>query len=352
MTRVITVACLSEIAGQVVSAGLLADLPNTVLVRHNMTHDDSPGGSFVRSLSCLTEPLEETVSELTSCCVTCSVREDAVETVSRLATDGWETIIVSLPATVAPGSFVAHLASEIAEHQIPADISAVIAAVDPASLESDLLDDRLLREHGLALGSNDERSVGEALSAIIDYSDIVATIDEPSPQDLELLAHTAPSSTLLWLGLDEFDAIGAAELAHDISAAEHRLDPLTVDCRHVNVTGQTWTIELVSQRPFHPQRLLNQIELLGSGRIRARGCFWVPSRPAHICGWSGAGGQLYIGITGEWGTLQPRTRLLVTGVDHADRERISRAFADCLLTGHETTLKHWPASDGLEPWLG
>ncbi|MDO4783973.1 MAG: GTP-binding protein [Propionibacteriaceae bacterium] len=352
MTRVLTVACLADIAGQVVADSLAADLPDSVVVRHTMSHDDGAGGTFVRSLYSLTGLVEATASESTACCVSCSVREDAVETVARLCDGPWQNIVVSLPPTVAPGAFVSHLAAEIADGRIEASLAAVIAAVEPDSLESDLLDDRLLREHGLALGDNDGRSVGEALSAIIDYADIVATPDLPRGPELELLRHTAPSSTRLWLGMEEFDAAAAAALHHDIEAAEQRLDPLTVDCRHVNESGTAWTIELASSRPFHPQRLLDQIELLGGGRIRARGCFWVPTRPGQICGWYGAGGQLYIGVTGEWGTRSPRTRLLITGVDHADRDRVSRAFADCLLTGHEAHLTEWPTTDGLEPWLG
>lgn len=352
MTRVITVACLSDIAGQVVADSLAADLADSVVVRHTMSHDSGVGGTFVRSLYGLTGLVEATTSESTSCCVSCSVREDAVATVIRLSEGPWRNIVVSLPPTVAPGAFVAHLSAEIADGATQASLSAVVAAVEPDSLESDLLDDRLLREHGLALGENDGRSVGEALSAIIDYADIVATPDVPSEQEQELLRHSAPASTRLWLGMAQFDAESAARMNHDIAAAEHRLDPLNVDCRHINESGAAWTIELASPRPFHPQRLLDQIELLGGGRIRARGCFWVPSRPEQICGWYGAGGQLYIGVTGEWAGRTPRTRLLVTGVDHSDRDRVARAFADCLLTGHETHLTEWPAEDGLEPWLG
>lgn len=351
MSRVVTVACLSDMAGQIVSDALGMDLPGAVVVRHTLSHDDE-GGGFVRLVYGLSGLAGEEGRASTSCCVSCSAREDALATVARLVEEGWRTIIVSLPPAVTPGPFVTQLAADIEDGRCEAKLAAVLAAVDPASLESDLLDDHLLRERGLALGAGDGRSVGEALSAIIDYADIVATPDLPAERDLELLTHAAAPSTELWLGLAGFDAQAALARDHDLAEAERRLDPLTVDCRHVNQTGKAWTIELASSRPFHPQRLLNQIELLGGGRIRARGCFWLPSRPRHVCGWSGAGGQLYIGVTGEWRDRPPRTRLLVTGVDDADRHRVARAFADCLLTQHEAAQAHWPASDGLEPWLG
>ncbi|NED95650.1 cobalamin biosynthesis protein CobW [Phytoactinopolyspora alkaliphila] len=40
-----------------------------------------------------------------------------------------------------------------------------------------------------------------------------------------------------------------------------------------------------------PGRLMRSIEQLGTGRVRARGRFWLPTRPQTLCLWDGAGGQ-------------------------------------------------------------
>ncbi len=352
MSRVVTVACLDDVAGQVVTDSLALDLPGAVVLRHTLRFADGVGGGFVRSLYGPWGLVEAAVADATSCCLTCAVREDAVATVTRLADEGRPVIVVALPPTVAPGAFVAHLAAEIELGRCHATLAAVVGAVEPTTLTADLLGDDLLHERGLALGESDRRSVGEALSEIIDYADVVAAGDLPEPAELELLRHVASPSTRLWLGFGALDGQAALALDHDLAEARRRLDPLTVDGRHVDETGQAWTIELASARPFHPQRLLDQVELLGGGRLLARGCFWLPTRPGHVCAWSGAGGHVSIGVAGEWGEEPPRTRLLVTGVDPADRDRVARAFHDCLLTRHETRQTHWPAPDGLEPWLG
>jgi G3E family GTPase len=63
---------------------------------------------------------------------------------------------------------------------------------------------------------------------------------------------------------------------------------------------RSWTLELHTPRPLHPERLLERIEELGAGRLRARGVFWVPNRPDSACLWDGAGGQLAVGDLGPW----------------------------------------------------
>lgn len=116
-----------------------------------------------------------------------------------------------------------------------------------------------------------------------------------------------------------------------------------------------WTLDLTSDRPFHPARLLDRIEDLGSGALRARGCFWLPSRPGEICIWDGAGGQLSIGEAGPWETCPAHTHLVVTGVEADDAERVRQAFEAVLLSEAEvpTALARWAGHpDGLEPRLG
>lgn len=117
----------------------------------------------------------------------------------------------------------------------------------------------------------------------------------------------------------------------------------------------TWTLDLCSQRPFHPERVLENIERLGAGALRGRGCFWLPTRPASVCQWDGAGGQVSIGTIAETGPELPRTHLVVTGIGDADRKRVQGAFARSLLSAREWErgLLPWMGrADGFSPWLG
>ena len=101
---------------------------------------------------------------------------------------------------------------------------------------------------------------------------------------------------------------------------------------------------------FRSQR----IEDLGTGRIRSRGHFWLPSRPRTACVWDGSGGQLSIGDLGSWGDVVPETRLVVTGNDPEERDRIAATFAEVVMTDDEArTASAWVGTeDGFGPWLG
>lgn len=143
-------------------------------------------------------------------------------------------------------------------------------------------------------------------------------------------------------------ALPAAEVLS--GTLDHMLGLRRRDVRYVEPYGGavahgTWTLDLSSERPFHPDRLLENIEELGSGRLRGRGRFWVPDRPDSICQWDGAGGQVSIGAVWRTDRELPTTRLVVIGIDPADRPRVHDAFGRSLLTARE-----WEA--GLAPWLG
>jgi G3E family GTPase len=113
-----------------------------------------------------------------------------------------------------------------------------------------------------------------------------------------------------------------------------------------------WTIDLHSDRPFHPERFLTAISTIGGGATRSRGCFWLPTRPLEVGVWSGAGGELSIGLEGRWGPAGQITRITVTGTD-GSAEAIREAFEGALLTDSEFST-NWSAfgTDGLEQWLG
>jgi G3E family GTPase len=119
-------------------------------------------------------------------------------------------------------------------------------------------------------------------------------------------------------------------------------------------SGRAWTLDLSSERPLHPGRLMSSLQRLGGGPHRSRGCFWLPSRPGHACAWDGAGGLVSIGFSREWRLESPLTRLVVTGVDRTPDD-IATAFHHCLLTDAEIADRglYWEVGeDGFEPWLG
>lgn len=330
--------------------------PGTVVVSHDLVQDGDRG-SIRRLVSDLTGVVEDVVVPLEHACVSCAVREDAIPTLRRLAADGrWTHAVLALPVSAES----LPVARTLAPHTRPGGdltefrISSVVCAVDMARFSDDVLGDDLLVERGCALSQDDERAVGEALVGLVEHADVVV-LDGSGPAAAdELLDHLRAVDGALVRGVHRLDAGVLFAAAHDPEVGETRTDldrePTMVGAGRHGVS----TLRLTSERPFHPDRLLERIEELGSGRIRSRGVFWVPTRPDSVVGWEGSGGQLSVGELGSWDGEEPKVDLTFTGLA-ADLAHLPAVFSAVLLTAEEAAegLATWLGKvDVLEPWLG
>ncbi|WGX96288.1 GTP-binding protein [Nocardioides sp. L-11A] len=327
--------------------GLQFDLPGAVACRHSI---DVERGVLTRTVSDLSGVVETHETLLEHACVSCAIREDIVPTLERLARDGrWQSIVAHLPV----GAEAAHLCAALTWDTRLARflrVSAVVTAVGARHPVRDLLGDDLLAERGHHCAPDDRRGVGEVLSAMVEYADVVAFDDAVDPVARGLVATLArPDATVVEGGHGLGGDVLVGRL-HQHARTDAWTDPARTDVLP-DVRGEgVWRVDLQSLRPFQPDRLLDSLEQLGGGSHRSRGCFWLPSRPGRVLEWDGAGGQLSIGDHGSWGTRGPFTRIVLTGVGVAPTH-LRSAFDGLLLTSGEPVT--WPAGeDGFEPWLG
>ena len=302
LTPVVLVTGVDPDAMATTTVGLQFGLPGAVAVRH---HIDVERQVLTRTVSDLSGVLEQHEITLEHACVSCAIREDVLPTIERLARAGrWQGIVVHLPVGGEAGQVCWVLARETRFARL-LRVSAVVAALstqDPVA-------------HGLVRTL--ARPDATIVSGASDLDD--AALTGGLHQHSRTEAWTAPTRT------------------HDLP-----------------VTGAegVWQLDLRASRPFHPGRLLDSLEQLGTGPHRSRGCFWLPSRPGRIIAWDGAGGQLSIGHHGPWGDQVPFTRIVMTGVGVAPAHARS-AFAAMLVHPSENRPERWGQSeDGFEPWLG
>ncbi|WP_058234705.1 CobW family GTP-binding protein [Devriesea agamarum] len=381
-TPISVIASIDQVLRDALIFNLVTDRPDLVVLRHDVNAEE---GLIRRLVIDSTGIIEDTPVELDHPCISCAMREDAVPTLARLVADGrWNAIAFALPLSADP-QLIARTLSPACKNELRgAHLAAVCAVVDVNTAVDDLLGEATLAERGICWAGEDERSVGETLAAQLEYADVVVRSHElmhsssadpgrdaasgghtaagndaspsphgapgipasPSPAALgsELLDHLCPFDTLTVNGLHDVDVDVLLNTEHCLNVAAERIDPRSAQPWGGPSTHGVWTLDLVSERPFHPDRFLANIERLGAGRLRSRGRFWVPSRPSTVCQWDGAGGQVSIGAFASTGADLPTTRLIITGID-ADQDRILEAFAQSLLTEDE-----WEA--GLLPWLG
>ena len=346
---VAVVTALDEVLRDSLVASLLLDAPGLVSLRYEVAEDSS---ALRRIVVAADGVLEDELVDLAHPCVSCAMREDAVPALARLA-DRPEVrgILLAPPLSADPSIVVGTLRA----HEGSWHLASALAAASADRAAEDLLGDDTLAERDLRWADGDARSVGEALAAQLEYSDLLVLEGGEDCAGAELVEHLrAPEQRVV---RDPF-ALSAREVLggrHDHAAGLRRRDARCVEPYGGPTVHGTWTLDLHSVRPLHPQRLLENIEALGGGRLRGRGRFWVPDRPESICQWDGAGGQVSIGAVWRTGRELPTTHLVVTGQDPADLPRVRDAFARCLLTEAEWAegLAPWlGAEDPLAPWLG
>lgn len=349
-TPLVVVTGVDPVSMDTTLLSLAWDLPRAASVRHRI---DPHSQVLTRTVSDVTGIVEQEETQLEHACVSCALREDILPTLERLARDDrWSSIVSGLPAATEASQLAHVLAtdSRLARHL---KLSNVIATVGAADVARDLLSDDLLRERGVHSNPHDDRGVGEVACAQVEFADVVVLDDNPGAQGTDLLHALARPGAPVVIGADRLDGAQLTADRHHNSLATAWCSPeLDVELPPLGAS-HAWRLDLRSPRPFHPDRLLDQIERLGSGAHRARGCFWVPTRPGDMLEWSGAGGQLSIGGYRPWGRRTPVTRLVVTGLGTPPGD-VRAAFEEILLTPQEARHRQpWDVlEDGLEPWLG
>lgn len=346
---VAVVTALDEVLRDALVASLLLDGEGLLALRYEVAEDSSA----LRRLVVAADGVhEDELVDLAHPCVSCAMREDAVPTLARLAgLPGTAGILLAPPLSADPSI----VAGTLRPHEDAWHLASAVALAAAGTAAEDLLGDATLAERGLRWADGDARSVGEALAAQLEYSDLLVLSGDADGAGAELVEHLrAPEQRLLH---DPFAATVQDVLGGRL---DHNAGLRRRDARYVEPYGGptdhgTWTLDLLCGRPFHPGRLLENIEALGGGRLRGRGRFWVPDRPDSICQWDGAGGQVSIGAVWRTDSELPTTRLVVTGQDLEDLSRVRDAFARSLLTPQEWArgLAPWlGAEDPLAPWLG
>ncbi|OLT24971.1 cobalamin biosynthesis protein CobW [Nocardiopsis sp. CNR-923] len=289
--RVLVVTGLHRAArGRTVDA-LLAAVPRSVAVHHDL--GEISEGNVHRVTRDRWGPLDHTPVHLDHLCASCTLREDLVPALLRLAAEGEHALCVVEAWDVVEPRQVA----EIIAAQRELELAAVVAAVDADRLLPDLatLDD--LRDRALDIAVEDDRTVAEVLAHQIEYPTAIA---------LHGTRHRSEARSLL----EQFNPAAAvvvpgaalAQLAHgrfDPEAAANRTNPAWARyCPRTD--GRVTTVTWSRRRPLHPERTHGALERLVSSGLRSRGRIWLAGRPDTLLVWDAHGDALVLESGGPW----------------------------------------------------
>lgn len=352
---VVVVTGIDDAAISAAMISLQFGAPDAVAVRHRI---DAERAVLVRTVSDLGGVVEHEEMPLDHVCVPCAIREDIVPALQRLAAQGrWRSIIAGLPVSAEATQVCRSLGWNPSNAPQPS-VAGVVAALDGARIADDLLGDDLLDERGLALSPEDRRGVAEVACSLVEYADAVALTAAAADAEWSLLRTLVRPGAAVLADTSLLDAEALIGVVRSQADVERWVAPSRAGDLAPVAAGGAWRLDLRSDRPLHPLRFRDELAVIGAGPRRSRGCFWLPSRPDHLCVWDGAGGQVSIGIAPRGRADQRmQSRIVVIGLDDdpAERAAISAAFERSLVTEAELAAKGWRWAegwDGFEPWLG
>lgn len=296
---------------------------------------------------------EARMVEMSNGCICCTLREDLLIEISRLARTGRfdylliESTGIGEPLPVAE-TFTfrdenGHSLSDIAR------LDTMVTVVDAATFSAELEAADLLNERGESLGKDDERTLADLLIEQVEFADVIVVnkadlISRHEQQalqyDLQQLNRHAEIIFCSYGEIPVHKALGTGrfdfEKAQQAPGWMHELRGThTPETEEYGIGSFVYR----AHRPFHPQRLYETLHRSWPGRLlRAKGFFWLASRP-HMAGeLAQAGGVLRHGPAGYWHD-SPQQELVFIG-QQLDADAMRKAFDACLLS--ETDVEGGP----------
>lgn len=258
------------------------------------------GGSLSR--------VDEKLVEMSNGCICCTLREDLLIEISRLAGEGRfdyllvESTGISEPMPVAE-TFVFTDQNGLSLSDV-AQLDTMVTVVDALNFLDDYMESDALSARGLELNQSDPRTISDLLISQIEFANVIIInkTDLVSKNDLnrltKILHHLNPVARIvrskfglvdlnkiLNTGLFQFDR--AAEAPGWLKELRGSHVPESIE---YGITNFVYT----SRRPMHPERLRNFLDDDWDGVIRSKGFLWVATRMDYSIEWSQAGGACRI----------------------------------------------------------
>ena len=265
---------------------------------------------------------EEKLIEMSNGCICCTLREDLLEEVTKLAQQKRfdylviESTGISEPLPVAE-TFTFSDEDGVSLSDV-ANLDTMITVVDAVNFMKDYEEAKYLKETGESLGDDDERSVADLLIDQVEFADIIlisktdlADLDEIERLKavIKTLNTKAKIIPIAHGNIDINEVLNTG--LFDFEKAQHAPGWLKeMRGEHVPETEEYGISSFVyeARRPFHPRKFfdfLHSTEQYGK-LIRSKGYFWLATRPEFAGQWSQAGGIAHYGFAGMFWKAVPK----------------------------------------------
>ncbi len=327
---------------------------------------------------------QEALVEMTNGCICCTLRDDLLTEVRALAEAGrFDYLVIESTGISEPLPVAATFSFRDEAGDCLGDVArldTMVTVVDAVNLLADYHSSDLLSARGATAGDGDDRSLVHLLVEQIEFADVVIVNKASAvpPQQLALVRKVVASLNAdarivdADYGAVPLDAILNTGLFDDEKAETHPLWAKELfDYASHRPESEEYGIESFvyrARRPFAPAALYRLLTGAGLDQvIRAKGHFWLATRPDYLGELAIAGVQKSVSRLGRWWAAVPKNRwpddgsfedfvmkhwdgvwgdrrqeLVFIGIN-LDEAAIRAALDACLLPGDGFTPDAWAA---------
>ncbi|AZF66914.1 MULTISPECIES: zinc metallochaperone GTPase ZigA [unclassified Pseudomonas] len=267
---------------------------------------------------------EEKLVEMSNGCICCTLREDLLEEVGKLAKEGrFDYLLIESTGISEPLPVAETFTFRDENEQSLADIArldTMVTVVDGMNFLLDYQAAESLASRGETLGEEDERSITDLLIEQIEFADVIliSKIDLISSREREelmailerlnaqaeiipMVMGEVPLNKILNTGRFDFERAAQAPGWLQELRGEH-----VPETEEYGIASTAYR----ARRPFHPQRFFDFIDRpwVNGKLLRSKGFFWLASKHQDAGSWSQAGGLMRHGFAGRWWRFVPKSQ--------------------------------------------
>ena len=266
---------------------------------------------------------EEKLVEMSNGCICCTLREDLMEEVEKLAkAQKFDYLIIESTGISEPIPVAQTFSFESEDGTIDLSkfsyVDTMVTVVDSYNFMKDFSSPEYLTDRDLTDIDGDDRTIVNLLTDQVEFANIILMnktdlVSEPDLRNLYDIIHKLnPEARIIptiHSKVNLKDVINTG--LFDFDKAETSAGWIKeLENEHVPETEEYGIGSFVYRRkkPFHPERFLEYVKInFPSNIIRSKGLFWIASRSDQALVWSSAGGSVKTDPAGVWWASMPFT---------------------------------------------
>ena len=264
---------------------------------------------------------EEKLVEMSNGCICCTLREDLMIEVEKLAkAQKFDYLIIESTGISEPIPVAQTFSFESEDGSIDLSkfsyVDTMVTVVDSFNFIKDFSSPEYLTDRNLTDIEGDERTIVNLLTDQIEFANVILLnkIDLVSEEDLrnlyDIIHKLNPEAKII---PTNHSKINLREVINtgifDFEKAEASAGWIReLENEHVPETEEYGIGSFVFRKkvPFHPERFLDFIQnKFPKNIIRSKGLFWIASRSDQALIWSSAGGSIKSDPAGVWWASMP-----------------------------------------------